>query len=633
MADDDICFFGMAFHFAIDGGSTYVARILGPEGSGSEVTNSTAAPGDQGPGRTGRHLGQPAAQAAGARVLRPSVQGLVALGIYLAVWLPTAMRPLVEHLGRSQLAQTSPDPNFYLWSLRWWPYALRHGLNPLYSTQLDAPVGHALAWTATVPALSLLVAPLTLMAGPVIAFNVLAIAAVPVGAWAAFVLCRRLTGRFWPALAAGAVFGCSAYETNHYGAGQMNLTYTLLLPILAYLMLLWRDKAISSRAFVILAALALAIQFYISLEIFADLTAFLFICLGAGWVLAGRRYRAEVLSLARLTGLGYVIAGVLAAPYIRYALLTTPPKPPALVSLDLASLVIPRAGRTFGISWLAGAAAGPHPVSNGGYVGVPLLVLAVLLAATAWSSRLVRFLSVMLVLIVAASLGPELYLEGHPVARLPWAALYQLPIVRNAYATRLMLFAYLALAVAVALWLADTGLARSTRRAAWGRYALALLVIGTVAADTPAIVVTRNSTVPAFISSGQYRDDLSNGEIVVVVSNVRNAGMLWQAQSDYYFRIAGGFLNEGFSHRTDLPVPVQQLVRGTPAAAASFEKFVKADHVGAILVDARYIPRWTGIFGKVGLVAHRVGSVIVYPTDGCQGCHALGRQHARRTAS
>jgi hypothetical protein len=602
------------FPVTIDGGSRYVARSLGPGGSGCELT-SGAAPTD------GHKSGAP-----GARIHRPSVQGLVALGIYLAVWLPTVMRPLVEHIGRSQLAQTSPDPNFYLWSLRWWPYALGHGLNPLYSNQLDAPLGHALAWTATVPALSLLVSPLTLTAGPVVAFNVLAIVAVPACAWAAFVLCRRLTGKFWPALAAGAVFGCSAYETNHFGSGQMNLTYTLLLPILAYLMLLWRDKAMSSRAFVILAGMTMAAEFYISLEIFADLTAFLVICFGLGWLMAGRRYRAELLSLAGLTALGYVFAAVLAAPYIRYALVTTPPKPPALVSLDLASLVIPRAGRTFGIPWLASAAAGPHPVSNGGYVGVPLLVLAVLLAVTAWSSRLVRFLSAMLVLIVTASLGPELYLEGRPVARLPWAALYQLPIVRNAYATRLMLFAYLALAVTVALWLA-----LSARRLAWGRYALALLVIGTLAADTPAIVVTQSSTVPVFISSGQYRRDLSSGEIVVVVSNVRNAGMLWQAQSGFYFRIAGGFLNEGFSHRTDLPVPVQRLVRATPASVASFEQYVKADHVGAILLDARYLPRWAGIFGKIGLVGHRAGSVIVYPTDACQACRALVRRHARRT--
>ena len=76
-------------------------------------------------------------------------------------------------------------------------YAIAHGLNPLYSSRMAAQAGHSLAWVTTVPPLALLATPLTLAAGPVVAFNLLAAAALPVSAWAAFVLCRRLTGRFW----------------------------------------------------------------------------------------------------------------------------------------------------------------------------------------------------------------------------------------------------------------------------------------------------------------------------------------------------------------------------------------------------------------------------------------------------
>ena len=54
------------------------------------------------------------------------------------------------------------DPNFYVWCLRWWPYAVVHGLNPLYTHQIAAPAGHSLAWVTTVPPLALLAAPLTL---------------------------------------------------------------------------------------------------------------------------------------------------------------------------------------------------------------------------------------------------------------------------------------------------------------------------------------------------------------------------------------------------------------------------------------------------------------------------------------
>lgn len=217
----------------------------------------------------------------------PALQGAAALALYLLVWLLTSARGLIDHLSWAQLDQRSMDPNFYTWMMGWWPYAIGHGLNPLYTHELAGPAGHSLAWVTTVPPLAVLAAPLTLVAGPVVSFTLLDAIALPVSAWAAFVLCRRLTGKFWPALVGGAVFGFSAYEINHSAAGQVNLTYSLLLPVLAYLILVWRDGSIGARTFVILAGLTMALQFYLMMEIFADMTAVLAVCLLTGFALAG----------------------------------------------------------------------------------------------------------------------------------------------------------------------------------------------------------------------------------------------------------------------------------------------------------------------------------------------------------
>jgi hypothetical protein len=453
----------------------------------------------------------------------------------------------------------------------------------------------------------------------VVAFNLLTAIALPVSAWAAFVLCRRLTGKFWASLVGGAVFGFSAYEVNHGAAGQLNLVFSLLMPILAYLVVAWWEGSISSRAFVILAGLAMAVQFYLFLETFADMTAILVVSLAIGFALAGHAGRPQIARLAKRLGLAYAIAIAVALPYLAFAFTNQPPKLTAITGLDLASLVIPRPQRTFGLSWLRHLANQPVHTSAAGYVGLPLLVLAILLAVTRWRSKLVRFLTCMLAFITVAAFGPVLYVDGSQAARLPWASLWELPILRNAYPSRLMLFAFLGLAVATALWLA--GPAKQLPSARW---ILAVLVLGFIALDTPTISVAPRTNVPAFISSGQYRQNLTPGEIVVVVSGVGNAGMLWQAHSDFYFRIAGGFINAGLSHRTDLPLAVQDLTDATPANVASFEQFVKADHVGAILLDANNKPPWTGIFNRVGLIGHRFGNVIVYPTNGCQSCRALG---------
>src|ERR1700746_2577201 len=90
----------------------------------------------------------------------PAMQGVLAFLIYLAAMLETPFRPILVRASQSLLDQQSMDPNFYVWGLRWWPYAIGHGLNPLYSHQIAAPAGHSLAWVTTAPPLALVAAPL-----------------------------------------------------------------------------------------------------------------------------------------------------------------------------------------------------------------------------------------------------------------------------------------------------------------------------------------------------------------------------------------------------------------------------------------------------------------------------------------
>jgi hypothetical protein len=118
--------------------------------------------------------------------------------------------------------------------------------------------------------------------------------------------------------------------------------------------------------------------------------------------------RPAVARLAKFISLAYAIAAVLALPYLTYVLSAKAPKPATTSGLDLASLIIPRPQRTFGIAWLTHAAFGPVRASEVGYVGVPLLLLVVLFAVTYWSSKMVRFLTCMLAFILVAAFGPAL---------------------------------------------------------------------------------------------------------------------------------------------------------------------------------------------------------------------------------
>lgn len=528
--------------------------------------------------------------------------------------MATETFPLLLHPGRAQLNQTSFDPNFYVWALRWWPQAITHGLNPLYSAQIGAPAGYNLAWVTSIPSLALLAWPVTVLAGPVVSFNLLVVAAVPASGWAAFVLCRRLTGRFWAALAGGAVYGFSAYELNHVGAGQLNLAFAVLPPLMLYLVLAWRDGAIGSRVFVVALAIALAIQFYLFIETFAELTVLVAVGLASGYWLAGDA-QGLVARLGRRVGAAYLLAGVLALPDLGYALTHVPAgfdRDPSTSAVGLLQLIIPRRGQDFGIHWLTRYAATPVPAADG-YIGIPLLLLAVAAAIVTWSSRLTRFLVVMIAVSLLAAFGPVLEEIGPWHVTLPWSRLWYLPLARGSYPARFMLFVFLGLAVITALWLARPGWRF------WPRWLLAAAALAAIAANTPALSIEgQSATGPAFITTGEYRHYVAPGATVLVLSGRGNAGMLWQAETGFYFRIAEGFINRAITSDGVYPAAVTNLAQGTLTAAKerAFRAYLRKAGVQTILVDRGSAQRWPAILASLGLSDTEHEGVLVYRLTG-----------------
>ena len=196
---------------------------------------------------------------------------------------------------------------------------------------------------------------------------------------------------------------------------------------------------------------------------------------------------------------------------------------------------------------------------------MPLLALAVALAVFTWSRKLTRLLFLLLAFLILVSLGPVLYVGGSRITGLPWAHLWSLPIVRSAWPVRFMLFSFLVLAVMVALWLAGP----SKRR--WARWLLGLLAIASVVVSTPDFSMASGANLPAFIATGEYRHYLAPGDTVVVVSRRGNAGMLWQAETNFYMRLAGGYINGAITPHSDLPPPVARwlMLRGRTSGNAA----------------------------------------------------------------
>jgi hypothetical protein len=494
------------------------------------------------------------------------------------------------------------DPNFYVWSLRWWPYAISHGLNPLYSSQIGAPVGFSLAWTTTAPALAVIMFPITAAFGPITSLNLTLLLSAPVSAWATFVVARRLTGRFWPALLAGTVYGFSPYEVGHTGVGQANLAVIMLFPLMVYLVLLWWDGKLGRPAFIGLMAVAMTAEFYVFNEAFAEMTLLGAVGLLIGFAVAGPSGRPTVARLARLVAVAWAIALVLASPYLVYALRHPSAgfiKALPANSLHLKALIIPESG-------------------------IPLLLIVLALAVLTWSSRLTRLLVILFVFIVVVALGPHLVVGATELGPLPWARLWSLPLVRSAEPVRLMLFGYLVLAIILAVWLAIPTRSRLLLAAQWvlGLAAVAAIIAyipeashgNIIPAGNPSAAARPAVALPTFISDGLYRDYLRPHEIVVVVSDRGNAGMLFQADTNFYFRIAGGFINAALSDTAALPAPVARLSDPTPATERQFRAYVHRSGVGAIIVERAWAAPWMQVFSRMGLHGTSVGGVIVYRT-------------------
>ncbi|MDX6571962.1 MAG: hypothetical protein QOC86_1118, partial [Gaiellales bacterium] len=134
--------------------------------------------------------------------------------------------------GGSVVGSYGSDQASFTWSLAWWPHAIRHGIHPLLTDLVYAPDGWNLAWTSSIPGPSVLAWPLTATIGPIATYDVLALAAPPLAAWCAFLLCRELGTGTWAALAGGLVFGFGTYETAET-LNHLNLALVFTLPLAA----------------------------------------------------------------------------------------------------------------------------------------------------------------------------------------------------------------------------------------------------------------------------------------------------------------------------------------------------------------------------------------------------------------
>jgi hypothetical protein len=262
---------------------------------------------------------------------------------------------------------------------------------------------------------------------------------------------------------------------------------------------------------------------------------------------AGRRSQT-LLSTASAIILAYAISAMALLPCFYYMFAFEAPHglifSPWGFSIDLVNFFIPTSINQLGALPIFSGISYPYRAELAeatGYISLPSIAIVILFARERWHDWRGRFVVCMFAIACVLAMGPLLQVLGHFLLPLPAVVLTLVPLFDKALPSRFMMYAYLTLAVMVAMWLAE-GNERATVRWAFG-----LAIVPFMLPNLSTSFWTTPAEIPAFFSSGLYRQYLAPGEAVLVLPfGLFGEGMLWQAAIDMYFRMAGGTFG---SHR------------------------------------------------------------------------------------
>jgi hypothetical protein len=472
--------------------------------------------------------------------------GLAAFSLFLVASFALFGSPIIggpqqRYIGNGSGNGSTGDPIFDEWALGLTPWELAHGHVPLRTDRILAPEGTDLTWVTFMPGPALVMWPVTRAFGSLASYNILMILAPALAAWAAYLLCYRLTRRYLASIVGGAMFGFSAYMTGQMH-GHLNLVLVFLIPLGVYLAIRHVEGSLGSFAFVGWLALVFVGLFTVSTELAATTVAFATAAF-LGAIRFGGDYRPRIRDTARLSLLSGAIAAAILLPYLVAALLgaggsMNGPPPWGGWSVDLLSLVIPRPG-----IWIGGAAFkgltsrfSATPTEDAGYLGVCGVAILVWFAVTQARRKETRLLLGFLALSLVLAMGPVLHVAGASTVPLPGIILQHVPLLGAALPARFVVFGALTFAVIVALWLA-----RSPRRS-WLRWGLAATTVVMLLPSAWSSGGATVRTIPSFFTSGTYRSVLTPDEIVYPLSDSHEGELLWQLSTGYSFRLAQGYI-------------------------------------------------------------------------------------------
>ncbi len=497
------------------------------------------------------------------------------------------------------------DPYKFMSFLGWIPHALSAGHNPLFMDAIDYPRGVNLAWDTPMPLAAVAIWPVTALFGVVAAYNVYLLIALTLDGWCTYLWLRRYTRTARAAFVGGFIIEVGPYASAHL-LGHPNLLsfYPIPLLFIAVEHLVAPSRTWWKPALAI--GLLTAIEFYLSEE----LAALALIAVGVALALAALLHRRAALDRVRAVIRGFLVAGavfaVLAAPMLAFQFfgpnrIHGPIQPYNVYVTNLANLVIPT-DRTWlrpdGLSAAQMAVWTGNDAEQTGYIGIPLIAVALWVAIRHWRQPLVRVIALTTAFIEILSFGPSLHLGAvNTPIRLPSIVFGHIPVLDNLLPGRLSLIAGFGFALLLTVAL-DQTLFLNPRRAIVGSV---LSILSVACLLPPGPVPASSPSIPQYFTAFGAARQLPAGSVALVgpytVDSSSVAPMLWQAQSDYRFALIDGLaITPGPSGRAtfllsnDISLAFRIIQRDgatpaeTPRERQLLERELTRDHVSVIII-------------------------------------------------
>jgi hypothetical protein len=501
-------------------------------------------------------LGRPRRKATAATALAMVLYLLAAVAVTWDAW----------SAGPASHMQAGPDQFTTVWFLRWLPFAIGHGHNPLFTDFGNHPFGVNLLNNTSVLLLGMAGAPVTILFGPVATFNTLSTLALAGSAAAGYAFARRWTEWRPAAFACGLLYGFSPYEIAESNGGHLNLTFVVLPPLIllaVHEVIMGRPG--SSRRWGIALGLLATAQFFVSIEVLVSTVVIGACCVVAAAVIGRGSVRRHLRPALGGGAWALGIAAVLLA-YPAWFALRGPAHirgpiqlVPEAYRTDLLGPLVPNVYTWLAPAGLVRVADGfaNNTSENGSYLGITLLVTLTVGVVLLWRrSPVLRVAAIGGAAAFVLSLGGGLVVHRRPGAAmtgfpLPERVFSNLPLLANTvpvrYSLYVALFAGLCLAIVLDRLHASARARATVRRWSPGLAWAAPVIVAAVCLvplipGGPVTGVTAAST-PAYFTSPALTKRPA-GQVTVLYpypSVATPEGQLWQARSAMHFRSPGGY--------------------------------------------------------------------------------------------